>query len=159
MDTARAENRVMLNIQAPPGAGLWISDVFMGQGDGNRQFVSPPLENGRKYVYDVKARWMQDGREMTSTKSLEFQGGQTNLSFDLFQGAQPASTQAQPQGADRSRQYQSGYPQNAPNQNVPNQNVPNQNVQPNQNIQPNQNVRPNTGEQVPAAPQSDNLPK
>src|SRR5262245_49530168 len=62
MDQARAENRVMLNIQAPAGANLWISDVFMGQGDGNRQFISPPLENGRRYIYDVKARWMQDGR-------------------------------------------------------------------------------------------------
>jgi uncharacterized protein (TIGR03000 family) len=118
MDTARVENRVMLNIQAPPGAGLWISDVFMGQGDGNRQFISPPLENGRKYVYDVKARWMQDGREMTATRTLEFQGGQTNLSFDLFQGAQPASNQAQPQGTviDRTREYRSAYPQNAPTQ-------------------------------------------
>jgi uncharacterized protein (TIGR03000 family) len=91
MNTARAENRVMLNIQAPAGATLWISDVFVGQGDSNRQFISPPLENGRKYVCDVKARWMQDGREMTSTGTLEFQGGQTNLSFDLFQGAQPVS--------------------------------------------------------------------
>jgi uncharacterized protein (TIGR03000 family) len=155
MATARAENRVMLNIQAPAGAGLWISDVFIGQGDGNRQFVSPPLQNGRKYVYDVKARWMQDGREMTSTKTLEFQGGQTDLSFDLLQGAQPASNQAQPQGTviDRSQQYRSAYP----NQNVPNQNVPNQNVQP--NAQPNPNVRPNAAEQLPATPRSDNIPK
>src|SRR5262245_56985488 len=91
MEQARAENRVMLNIQAPTGANLWISDVFMGQGDGNRQYISPPLENGRKYIYDVKARWMQDGREMTSTRSFEFVGGQTDLNFDLFQGAQPVS--------------------------------------------------------------------
>ena len=91
MDQARAENRVMLNIQTPAGANLWISDVFVGQGDGSRQFISPPLENGRNYVYDVKASWMQDGREMTSTRTLEFQGGQANLSFDLLQGAQPVS--------------------------------------------------------------------
>jgi uncharacterized protein (TIGR03000 family) len=83
------------------------------QGDSNRQFLSPPLENGRKYVYEVKARWMQDGREMTSSHTLEFQGGQTNLKFDLFQGAQPVSTQRQ-----GTRQYQSSYPQNAPSQNV-----------------------------------------
>jgi uncharacterized protein (TIGR03000 family) len=87
-DQARAENRVMLNIQAPAGANLWITGVFLGQGGSSRQFISPPLENGRKYVYDVTARWMQDGREMTSTRTLEFQGGQTNLNFDLFQGAQ-----------------------------------------------------------------------
>src|SRR6516164_9664964 len=86
MEQARAENRVMLNIQAPAGANLWISDVFVGQGDGNRQFISPPLEYGRNYIYDVKASWMQDGREMTSTRSFAFQGGQTNLNFDLFQG-------------------------------------------------------------------------
>jgi uncharacterized protein (TIGR03000 family) len=91
MNTARAENRVTLNIQAPAGANLWISDVFVGQGNSSRQFISPPLENGRTYTYDVKARWMQDGREMTSTRTLEFQGGQTNLSFDLLQGAQPVS--------------------------------------------------------------------
>jgi uncharacterized protein (TIGR03000 family) len=91
MNTARGENRVMLNIQAPAGANLWISDVFVGQGGSSRQFVSPPLENGRTYTYDIKARWMQDGREMTSARTLEFQGGQTNLSFDLVQGAQPVS--------------------------------------------------------------------
>jgi uncharacterized protein (TIGR03000 family) len=91
MNAARGENRVMLNIQAPAGANLWISDVFVGQGGSSRQFVSPPLENGRTYTYDIKARWMQDGREMTSTRTLEFQGGQTNLSFDLLQGAQPVS--------------------------------------------------------------------
>jgi hypothetical protein len=85
----------------------------MGQGDSNREFLSPPLENGRKYVYEVKARWMQDGREMTSSRTLEFQGGQTNLRFELFQGAQPVSTQGQ-----GTRQYQSSYPQNAPSQNV-----------------------------------------
>ena len=103
MEQARAENRVMLNIQAPAGANLWISDVFVGQGDGNRQFISPPLEYGRNYIYDVKASWMQDGRQMTSTRSFEFQGGQTNLNFDFF--AQPVS--AQPQGTP---QYQSSYP-------------------------------------------------
>jgi uncharacterized protein (TIGR03000 family) len=142
MDTARAENRVMLNIQAPPGAGLWISDVFMGEGDGNRQFISPPLENGRKYVYDVKARWMQDGREMTSSRTLEFQAGQTNLSFDLFQGAQPVSTPAQPQGTviDRTREYRSAYPQNAPTQQTqPSQQPPREqlpNVPRSEEIQP-----------------------
>jgi uncharacterized protein (TIGR03000 family) len=94
MEQAQAENRVILNIQAPAGANLWIGDVFVGQGDSNRQFISPPLEYGRPYIYDVKARWMQDGREVTSTRSFWFQGGQTNLSFDLFQGAQ----------------YQSAYP-------------------------------------------------
>jgi len=83
---------------------LWISDVFVGQGDGSRQFISPPLENGRNYVYDVKASWMQDGREMTSTRSFAFQGGQTNLNFDFFQAAQPVSTQQQ-----GTPQYQSSY--------------------------------------------------
>jgi uncharacterized protein (TIGR03000 family) len=62
------------NVRAPAGATLWINAVFMGQGDSNRQFISPPLENGRKYIYDVKARWIQDGREMTSTRTLEFPG-------------------------------------------------------------------------------------
>jgi hypothetical protein len=103
----------------------------MGSGDSNRQYISPPLESGRRYTYDVKARWMgQDGREMTSTRSFEFQGGQTDLNFDLFQGAQPASTQQQGTG-----QYQSSYPQNVPSQNVP--------------PTPDQ-----SREQLPAAPQS-----
>src|SRR5262249_35281955 len=43
-----ADNRVTLNIQTPPGADLWISDVFMGQSDGTRQFISPALQGGRR---------------------------------------------------------------------------------------------------------------
>jgi len=78
------ENRaVLLNVSVPASAEIWFEGKKTAQSGRRRQFISPPLIPGREYSYDVKARWTENGKEVTRTRHLVVQAGDViSVSFN-----------------------------------------------------------------------------
>jgi uncharacterized protein (TIGR03000 family) len=67
-----------LNIILPEAdAELWIEQSETQQKGTERTFVSPPLEVGKTYRYDLIARWTENGREKAESRTITGQPGQT----------------------------------------------------------------------------------
>src|SRR5712664_2259307 len=62
---ARSNRGVLINISVPADAEIWFDRARTTQKGEFRQFVSPPLTPGRDYFYDIKARWTENGKEVT----------------------------------------------------------------------------------------------
>jgi len=57
-----------------PDAQLWVEGQKMTSTGPSRRFVSPPLQPGR-YSYTLKARWTDDGKEFSQTRTVRVQPG------------------------------------------------------------------------------------
>ncbi len=53
-----------------PDAQVWFEGQLTRQRGTQRGFVSPPLDPGQDYVYDVRARWTENGREVERTQTV-----------------------------------------------------------------------------------------
>src|SRR5205085_1327698 len=62
---APADNRVHLTVTVPADAQVWVEDAPTTSNGTVRQFVSPPLEPGGPFTYHVRARWNENGQEVT----------------------------------------------------------------------------------------------
>jgi uncharacterized protein (TIGR03000 family) len=51
-------------------AEVWFEGQLTRQRGTQRGFVSPALEPGREYVYDVRARWTENGREVERSRTV-----------------------------------------------------------------------------------------
>ncbi|MBM4068653.1 MAG: TIGR03000 domain-containing protein [Planctomycetes bacterium] len=87
-------NRARLIVQVPAGAKLFIDDQPMTSTSANRTFVTPVLQPGRTYYYEIRAEVVRDGRTVSENQRVILRPGEiaratfTNL-------AQPASATAQ----------------------------------------------------------------
>jgi uncharacterized protein (TIGR03000 family) len=63
-------------------AELWFNGTKTQTSGVNREFVTPELEPGQSYSYEVRARWTANGRTMDQSRKLTVQaGGQVQLNF------------------------------------------------------------------------------
>jgi uncharacterized protein (TIGR03000 family) len=71
-----------------PDAQVWIEDNETRQtGTQVRQFVSPPLEPGKPFHYDIRVRWQQGDRPMEQTRSVDVRAGARAMAdFNTGQG-------------------------------------------------------------------------
>jgi uncharacterized protein (TIGR03000 family) len=69
-------NEATLVIHVPEAASLSIDGQPTQQSSGTRIFTSPPLEQGKTYVYKVTAEMNRDGHTVRDTKSVEVRPGQ-----------------------------------------------------------------------------------
>ena len=61
-----------------PDAEIWFDGSATTQRGMQRIFNTPPLETGN-YVYNVKARWTEDGRTVNQDRRVEIRPGQPVL--------------------------------------------------------------------------------
>jgi len=59
-----------------PDAQLWIEDALTKQVGRERDFISPPVEADKNYVYTFRAKWSDNGREITRDKQVKVRVGQ-----------------------------------------------------------------------------------
>lgn len=86
---AQDTNSVLLNVRLPePNAELWIDGTRATRQGATRQFISPPLTPGRRYSYDLQARWLENGREVMQTRRVIVEAGQ-QLAVDFTQPPRP----------------------------------------------------------------------
>jgi uncharacterized protein (TIGR03000 family) len=64
-----------IEVRVPAGAEIWVDDDKTRQTGPVRVFRSPPLEKGKEYHYEVRARWTLAGKEVEQTQTVAVQGG------------------------------------------------------------------------------------
>jgi uncharacterized protein (TIGR03000 family) len=69
-------NEATLIVHVPQSASLKIDGQATQQSSGTRVFTSPPLEQGKTYVYKISAEVNRDGHTIRDTKNVEVRAGQ-----------------------------------------------------------------------------------
>jgi uncharacterized protein (TIGR03000 family) len=73
---------VTIDVVLPEGADLWIEGKKMGRTTAQRKFISPPLESGRRFNYEFRIRFKDEGRDQTKSRSLDvYAGGHYTVDF------------------------------------------------------------------------------
>jgi len=72
-------NTVKLNVHLPdPDAQVWVEGQLTRQRGKTREYVSSaPINPNRDYVYQIRARFVQDGRTVDETKTLPARANET----------------------------------------------------------------------------------
>jgi uncharacterized protein (TIGR03000 family) len=65
----------IITLRVPADADIWIADVKTRQQGELRGFVTPPLEKGRIFAYDIHARWKEAGQDVDRTKQVTVRSG------------------------------------------------------------------------------------
>lgn len=73
--TAQPDTTAHITVSVPPGAEIWFDDHKTTAIGSVREFQSPPLTPGRRYAYEVRARWYENGQEVTQTQRVPVTSG------------------------------------------------------------------------------------
>jgi uncharacterized protein (TIGR03000 family) len=63
-------------IEVPASAELYLEGVKTKQTGPSRMFVSPRLNPGQQYVYEVRARWIENGQPVEQKSNVVVTAGQ-----------------------------------------------------------------------------------
>jgi uncharacterized protein (TIGR03000 family) len=66
-----ADDRAHVTIQSPTDAQVTVQGTILNATGAVRSFDSPPLVPGKRYTYDVEARWREDGKEVSQALSVD----------------------------------------------------------------------------------------
>jgi uncharacterized protein (TIGR03000 family) len=73
-------NTAAIEVQVPPNAQLWFDGKQTSQRGSNRYFVSPALEPGRTFTYEVRATWIDpSGQVVNQTRNVQVQANKSSL--------------------------------------------------------------------------------
>jgi uncharacterized protein (TIGR03000 family) len=73
---AAGQTSASLVVRLPADARLTIDGHPTHSASGTRRFVSPPLEPGKIFHYDLKAEVVRDGKTLTETRRVAVRAGQ-----------------------------------------------------------------------------------
>jgi uncharacterized protein (TIGR03000 family) len=62
-------------VHVPDGARVWFSGEPTAQQGSWRTFVTPPLEGGCRYRYELRVVWTQGGKEVQRTREVPLYAG------------------------------------------------------------------------------------
>ena len=96
----RSRDAVVLELVVPPNAELWLNGEKTTQSGPVRSFVTPALTDDQEYAYEVRMRWMDNGRTVDKTRRITFKRGDI-LVFDM---ARPENAGYMYGSADDNRQ-------------------------------------------------------
>lgn len=60
-------------VVVPENAELWFNGTQTKQSGPMREFISPKLTVGKRYAYDIKARWQENGKTVEQTRTAHVQ--------------------------------------------------------------------------------------
>jgi uncharacterized protein (TIGR03000 family) len=69
------ENATMIAVRVPADAEIWFDGKKTSQTGPVRYFETPPLEPGREYSYEIRARWNENGRQVERTRHVTVHPG------------------------------------------------------------------------------------
>lgn len=82
--TGQTGHSAAITVKAPTNSQIWFDGTLMASGGTVRQYFSPPLAPGHKYVYEIQARWNGNGHEVTQSKKVEVTAGaQVSVDFPV----------------------------------------------------------------------------
>ncbi len=72
-----ADTKARVEVRVPVAdADVWFGDHKTKQTGLDRQFVTPPLEPGRKYQYRVRVAWTENGERREAQRTVPVEAGQ-----------------------------------------------------------------------------------
>jgi uncharacterized protein (TIGR03000 family) len=75
-------NAAFMNVRVPSNAQVWFDGENTQQRGDLRRFVSPPLDPGKTFTYEIKASWTENGRQVERTRKVHVRSGQrVNVDF------------------------------------------------------------------------------
>jgi uncharacterized protein (TIGR03000 family) len=83
-----------ITVKAPSNSLIWFDGTLMAPGGTVRKYFSPPLAPGNNYLYEILARWQENGHEVTQSKKVEISAA-AKVSVD-FPLPTPSATAAAP---------------------------------------------------------------
>jgi uncharacterized protein (TIGR03000 family) len=87
---------VHFTVEVPAAASVFLEGAQTKQTGTSRQYVSPRLVPGKQYVYEIRARWMENGREVEQTRSMVVKAGdRLTVSFTRPSATEPLPTPRQ----------------------------------------------------------------
>jgi uncharacterized protein (TIGR03000 family) len=69
-------NQATVVVRTAPDATLWFNGIETTQTGAVRTFGTPELRPGQAYSYDVRIRWMEDGRVLERTRKVTVTPGE-----------------------------------------------------------------------------------
>jgi uncharacterized protein (TIGR03000 family) len=72
---APTEAPAQLTVSVPADAQVWVEGTKTNSSGPVRYFQSPPLDPNSHYRYEVRARWMENGHEVTQTQQVPVTAG------------------------------------------------------------------------------------
>ena len=76
------DQRVRIHLQVPASASVSFDDEKTNQTGSSRDFITPPLPNGKEYSYAVRVEWTENGQKMESTRRISIHSGD-RVSLDM----------------------------------------------------------------------------
>lgn len=70
-----ADTMAHIQVRVPVDAEIWFSGEKTHQAGTTREFVSPPLPPNQVFTYEIRARWLVDGKEVAQTRRIEVTAG------------------------------------------------------------------------------------
>ncbi len=71
------DNKAHIWLRVPESAEIWVNGVKTKQTGESRYFFSPPLTPGKKYSYQIRLRWLRNGKPVEETQRILIQAGLT----------------------------------------------------------------------------------
>jgi len=72
---APPDNTAHVTVSVPADAEVWFDGTETTTTGSTREFQSPPLTPGSRYTYEVRARWNENGHEVTQTQQVAVTAG------------------------------------------------------------------------------------
>jgi uncharacterized protein (TIGR03000 family) len=72
---ARPDTTAHITVTVPANAEVWFDGSQTNATGTMRAYQSPPLAPGSRYAYDIRARWNENGMEMTQTQRVQVMAG------------------------------------------------------------------------------------
>jgi len=69
------ENAALIDVRVPDGAQVWIDGQQTKQTGPMRELVTPALDPGQEFSYDIRARWTENGQEVDRHRKVTFHAG------------------------------------------------------------------------------------
>jgi len=67
--------KATIAVHVPPNAQVWFDGAPTQQTGDMRQFVTPTLDTGKVFHYDIRAQWMDNGKMVEQTRHVEVRAG------------------------------------------------------------------------------------
>jgi uncharacterized protein (TIGR03000 family) len=86
-ESTTAPSPVLLDVRAPADTEILFDGAKTVQKGTLRRFISPPINPGHEYTYEILAKWKENGQERSQTRKVDVRAGQT-LMVDLTKPAE-----------------------------------------------------------------------
>jgi len=82
--TAQAGAIAHVTVSVPADAEIWFDGSKTTSTGSVREYQSPALTPGNRYAYEVRARWYENGQEVTQTQQVQVTAGShVNVQFPV----------------------------------------------------------------------------